>query len=155
MPAGVLGNLAIKSFSELTGKEKSTELLRWICVPAAAVLGVLALRFIVGFVMPRAAAQLPGSAAMPASEFRLFLHSVSGILTAAVFVIAGAKTAPRGRLATALVLAGLWSLAALSSHVLVHLSQGTPHYTHFVVEAVGAAGAAVAIGYSEKSKGRR
>ena len=97
----------MKSFSELTGKEKSTELLRWICVPAAAVLGVLALRIIAGFVMPRAAAQLPGSVAMPTSDFsRFFLHSVSGILTAAVFVIAGAKTAPRGRLATTIVLAG-------------------------------------------------
>ncbi len=146
----------MKSFSELTGKEKSTELLRWICVPAAAVLGVLALRIIAGFVMPRVPAQLSGSAALPGSDFRrLFLHSVSGILTAAVFVIAGAKTAPRRRLAIAIVLAGLWSLSALSSHVLVHLSQGTPHYTHFVVEAVGAAGAAVAIGYSEKSKGQR
>ena len=158
LPVGVLVfvNLAMKSFSELTGKEKSTELLRWVCVPAAAVLGVLALRIIVGFVMPRAAAQLPGSVAMHTSDFRrFFLHSVSSILTAAVFVIAGAKTAPSGRLATASVLAGLWSLAALSSHVLVHLSQGTPHYTHFVVEAVGAAGAAVVIGCSEKSKGRR
>src|SRR2546426_11861014 len=146
----------MKSFSELTGKEKSTELLRWICVPVAAVLGVLALRLIAGFVMSPALAQLSGAAAMPASDFRrFFLSCVSGILTAAVFVIAGAKTAPRGRLATAIVLAGLWSLAALSSHVLVHLSHGTPHYTHFVVEAVGAAGAAVAICYSEKSKGRR
>lgn len=148
-----LGNRVMKSFSELTGKEKITELLLWLCVPAAAVLGVLALRLIAGFVMPPVLAQLPGSAAMPASDFgRVFLHSVSGILTAAVFVIAGAKTAPRGRLATAIVLAGLWGLAALSSHVLVHLSQGTPHYMHFFVEAMGAAGAAVAIGYSEKSK---
>ncbi|MBC7819478.1 MAG: hypothetical protein IAG10_21555 [Planctomycetaceae bacterium] len=146
----------MKSFSELTRKEKSIERLRWLCVPAAAVLGVLALHIIAGFVMPPALAQLPGSAAMPTSDFRrLFLHSVSGLLTAAVFVIAGAKTAPRGRLATAIVLAGLWNLAALSSHVLVHLSRGTPHYMHFVVEAVGAAGAAVAIWYSEKSKGRR
>ena len=88
----------MKSFSELTGKEKSTELLRWICVPAAAVLGVLALRIIAGFVMRPVLAQLSGSAAMPASDFRrFFLSCVSGILTAAVFVIAGAKTAPRGR----------------------------------------------------------
>ena len=48
----------MKSFSELTGKEKSTELLRWICVPAAAVLGVLALHLIVGFVMTSVLAQL-------------------------------------------------------------------------------------------------
>ena len=98
----------MKSFSELTGKEKSTELLRWLCAPAAAVLGVLALRIIAGFVIPPALSQLPGSVAMPKSDFRrFFLHSVSGILTAAVCVIAGAKTAPRGHLATAIVLAGL------------------------------------------------
>ena len=117
----------MKSFSELTGKEKSIERLRWICVPAAAVLGVLGLRIIAGFVMPPVLAQLSGSAAMPASDFRrFFLHSLSGILTAAVFVIAGAKTAPRGRLATASVLAGLWSVAALMSHVLMRPSRGHP-----------------------------
>lgn len=146
----------MKSFPELTGKEKSTELLRWICVPAAAILGVFALRLIVVFVMPRAAAQLPGSVAMPTSDFRrFFLHSVSGILTAAVFVIAGAKTAPRGRLATAIVLAGLWSQSALMSHVLMQPSRGIRNYTDFVVEAVAAASAVVAIYYSEKSTGRR
>lgn len=67
----------MKSFSELTGKEKSTELLRWLCVPAAAVIGVLALRLIAGFVMPPVLAQLPGSAAMPASDFRRFFLTVS------------------------------------------------------------------------------
>ena len=123
--------MATKSLSYLSGRETSNERLRWLCVPAAAVLGVHTLRIITGFVMQPVLAQLAqlsGSAAMPTSDFRrFFLHSVSGILTAAVFVIAGAKTAPRGRLATAIVLAGLWSLAALSSHVLVHFSQGTPH----------------------------
>lgn len=109
-----------------------------------------------GFVMPRVLAQLPGSVAMPTSDFRrFFLHSVSGLLTAAVSVIAGAKTAPRGRLATASVLAGLWSLSALMSHVLMQSSRGIRNYTDFVVEAVAATGAAVAICSSEKSKGRR
>ncbi len=146
----------MKSVTELTLKEKNIELLRWLCVPTAAVLGVLALHIVAGFVMRPALSQLSGSAAMPASDFRRFsLHSLSGILAAAVFVIAGAKTAPRGRLATAIVLAVLWSLSALTSHVLVHLSQGTPHYMHFLVEAVGAAGSVLAIGYSEKTKGRR
>jgi hypothetical protein len=37
----VLGNLAMKSFAELTGKEKSTERPRWICVPAARRGGCL------------------------------------------------------------------------------------------------------------------
>ena len=64
-----LENQSMKSFAELTGKEKSTERLRWVCVPAAAVLGVLVLRVIAGFVMTPVLAQLPGSAAMPASDF--------------------------------------------------------------------------------------
>ncbi len=146
----------MKSFSELTGKEKSTELLRWICVPAAAVFVVFAFRSIAGFVMPPAVAQLPGSSAMPASDFyRIYLPWIFRILMGAVFVIAGAKTAPRCCLATAIVLAVLWSLISLNIHVLVHLSQGTPHYTHFIVEAVAAVGAAGSILYSEKSKGRR
>ncbi len=86
-------------------------------------------------------AQPSGSAAMSASDFgRFFLHSVSGILTAAVFVIAGAKTAPRRRFTTAIILFGFWSLSALSSHVLVHLSQGAPYHTQFIVEAVGRPG---------------
>ena len=92
---------------------------------------------------------------MPASDFRrFFLSCVSGILTAAVLVIAGAKTAPRGRLATAIVLAGLWSLAALMSHMLMQSSRGIRNYTDFIVEAVATAGAAVAIFYSEKLTGR-
>lgn len=143
----------MKSFTELTGKEKSIELLRWIGVPAAAVLGVLALRIIAGFVMPRVPAQLSGTAAMPASDFgRFILHEVSSILTAAVFVFAGAKMAPRGRLKTAVVLAGLWSLSALMSHVLMQPSRGIRNYTDFVVEVTAVAVAAVAIGYSEKRK---
>ena len=145
----------MKSFSELTRKEKVVELLRWIIVPPAAVLGVLAVRIIAGVVKPPAVAQPPGSSPMPAPDFRFFLLPIFSILMGAAFVIAGAKTAPRGRLATAIVLAGLWSLEALMSHVLMQPSRGIRNYTDFIVEAVGAAGAAVAIGYSEKSKGLR
>lgn len=83
---------------------------------------------------------------MPTSDSsRVILRSLSGILTGAIFVIAGAKLAPRGRLATAIVLAGLWCLAALSSHVLMQSSRGLQNYTDFLAEAVGAAVAAVAI----------
>lgn len=146
----------MKSFSERTGKEKNTELLRWVCVPAAAVLGVLAPRIIAGFVMQPVLDLLSGSALSAASDFlRFALHYLTGILTAAVFVIAGAKTAPRGRLATAIVLAGFWCLYALGSHVLVQTSRGVRNYTDFVVEVVAAAGAAVVVGYSEESRGRR
>ena len=99
---------------------------------------------------------LSGSALSAASDFlRFALHCLTGILTAAAFVIAGAKTAPRGRLATAIVLTGLWSFYALGSHVLVQTSRGVRNYADFVVEVVAAAGAAVVVGYSEESRRRR
>ncbi|MBI5761038.1 MAG: hypothetical protein HZA46_21145 [Planctomycetales bacterium] len=146
----------MKSFSELTGKEKSIEWLRWICVPPAAVLASLAPRIVVSLVISPAVARLRGTPAMPVSDFsRYFLARIFTIVVGAAFVIAGAKTVPRFRFATAVVLAVGWILYSLTSHVLVHLGRGTPHYTDFVIAGAGAAGGAVYIFYSEKSKGRR
>ena len=45
--------------------------------------------------------------------------------------------------------------AGVRHPALVHFFQVAPHDTHFVVEAVAAADAAVAIGYSEKPNGGR
>jgi hypothetical protein len=146
----------MKPFSELTGREKAIELLRWICVPATAVLAIVAVRVIAGFLMPPALAQPPGSPAIPASDFnRFILPWIFGLLMALAFVITGATTAPRRRVATAVVLVVLWTLYSLQIHVLVHLGRGVPHYTHFVVAAVAAACGAVYIVYSEKSKDSR
>ena len=120
------------------------------------MLGVFALRIITGFVMRPVLDLLSGSALSAASDFlRFALHYLTGILTAAVFVIAGAKPAPRRRFVTAIVLAGLWSCYALGSHVLVQTSRGVRNYADFVVEVVAAAGAAVVVGYSEESRRRR
>jgi hypothetical protein len=147
---------AMKSFSELTGKEKSIECLRWICVPPAAVLASLAPRIVASLVMSPVVALLPGTPAMPASDFsRYFLHRIFTVVMGAAFVIAGARTAPRYRFATAAVLAVGWVAYSLASHVLVHLGRGTPHYTDFVIAAVAAAGGAAYIFHSEKSKGSR
>jgi len=145
----------MKSFSELTGKEKAVELLRWILVPPAAGLAVFALQFVARFVWPPAYAQLPGTAAMPVSDFhRFILPRIFGMLMAAAFVIAGAKMAPRSRLVAAIALAILWTGYCFMNHVLVHLGRGTPHYLDFALAIAAAAGGVAYIFYSEKSKAR-
>jgi hypothetical protein len=56
----------------------------------------------------------------------------------AVFVVAGAFTAPSRRVVTALVLAGVAIIASSVVHLL-RPSVGLTNYTHFVAESVGAA----------------
>jgi len=146
----------MKPFVELSRQEKIIELLRWILVLPAAALAVLALRIIASIAMPPPLAQLPGTPAQPPSDFHRFvLPQIFGALMAAAFVLMGAKTAPRFRLATAIVLSVLWMLYAFMMFVFVHLGRGKPHYAHFVIAAVAVAVAAAYVLYSEKSPGRR
>jgi len=146
----------MKSFSELTSKEKSIELLRWLFVLPASVLAVLTLCLLAGIAMPPTMAQLPGTPPLVPSDFHRFvLPRIFGALMAAAFVIAGAKTAPRSRVATAVGLVVLWMLYSFMTHVLVHLGRGKAHYAHFVIAAVASASAAAYIYYSERSQGRR
>jgi hypothetical protein len=146
----------MKPFSDLTGKEKSIELLRWVFVLPASVLAVLALGIIAGVAMPPTMAQLPGTPLLLPSDFhRFILPRIFGALMAAAFVIAGAKMAPRRRVATAVGLAAVWMLYSFMIHVLVHLGRGKAHYAHFVMAAVASAGAAAYIFYSAKLQGRR
>jgi hypothetical protein len=143
----------MKSFSELTGIEKTFEILRWICVPVAAVLGVVALGMMVRVVMPPSLAQLPGTPVAPPSEFRRFvLPPISRAVMAATFVTAGAMMAPRRRFTPAIVLAVLWILYSFGYDVLVHHGGGIKYYANFAVSATTALGAAY-IFYSAKSKG--
>ena len=136
----MLSTQSMKAFSELTGQEKSVELLRWLLVPVAAALAVI---------VPDIIARL----VMAMSDFyRVILPWLDHGLIGAAFVNAGAKTAPRGRLATAIVLAVLWSLSALLSHVLMQPSPGIRNYAHFAVAALSAVGGAAYFYYSEKSK---
>lgn len=144
----------MKSFSELTGKEKSVELLRWLLVPIVAAIVPVVPNVIGALVMPRLAAPLPGTSPTPDLP-RIVLPWIFLGLTGAAFVIAGAKTAPRSRLTTAIVLAALWSLSALLSHVLMQPSPGIRNYEHFTVTALSAVGGAAYLFRSEKSKGQQ
>lgn len=143
--------LPMKRFSELTGKEKLIELLRWLCVPVASVGSVFVVRLMAGLVIRPLVVDPAGFPQSPLF-YRLILGQAFGILIAILFVIAGAKLAPRFRATTAWVLAGLWIAQALLIHVLVHLGQGTPHYVHFLIAALPAVAAAAYINYSEKTR---
>ena len=143
----------MKRFSELTGQEKALELLRWLCVPLVAALGVVAVGMFAGAVISPILAQLPGTLATPPSDFQRFvLHRMFGVLMGLAFVIGGALTAPRGHTITAVVLAALWILYAFLMHVAVHWGRGKTQYIDFAL-AVIATGAATWIIYSMKSKG--
>lgn len=143
----------MKLFSELTGKEKTIEVLRWFCVTPAAVLASLAPRLTAGLLMSPAVAQPIGMPRLPDSDYsRFLLRLIFDLIMGAGFVIGGAKMAPRYRLATAIVLAVVWGVYSLLIHVLVHLGRGTPHYMHFAVAAVAAGVGAAYIFKSENSK---
>ena len=142
----------MKPFSALTGKEKALELLRWLCVPIAAVLAVAILIFIARLAMPPTYVQPPGSPPPPAPIIpRVVTFRAFSVIAALAFVVAGAKTAPRFRLIVALVLASLWIAHAFLYRVYVHLP-GTPHYLDFALAIAAAGGGAALIYYAEKSK---
>jgi hypothetical protein len=73
-------------------------------------------------------------------------HLIRGFPGGAVFVVAGAKTAPRLRRATAIILAVLSIAAAIETHWINH-GDGLPVVAGAVAVACGAA----FISYSEKS----
>jgi len=147
---------SMKPFSDLTGKEKSIEVLRWICVPVAALVGAMAVPMVLRLLIPPPMAQLPGTPPTPGADVqRYVLPWIAPIVMSLPMVIAGAKTAPRWRLATAIVLAVLWALYAIQYYLVVHWVNGSGgHNAHFAVAiASGAAGVAY-VYFSEKARGR-
>ena len=126
------------AFSELTGKEKAIELLRWICVLPAAMLAYVA----VGFVISSA----------PNTHWVLLICYMPKEIA---FVVAGAKTAPRSRTIATLVLAAVAILASLAIHVLTQQRVGLTNYLHFGAESVGAVIGAIYIVYAEIKANRQ
>jgi hypothetical protein len=123
------------------------ELLRWIGVLRAAMLG-----FFAGYCLGGILIRLTETVGMvnPPSEmgFNRFLRYLIWLFPMGVaFVIAGAKMAPRFRPAMAGVLAVVWILWTGRTH---HWG-----YEPAVAAAVAAAGGAAYICYAERSKGRR
>ena len=138
----------MKPFTELTGRGRLIEVLRWLCVLPAAVLGEIALEFVVA-----AAVQIAvygGWGILGDSNIAYFLRMfLFHVLPKSVFVIAGTKMAPRYQGVTAIVLTLLGFLFSLLTHVISqHLAGrrvGIVNYTHLFAESAGMVGGAAYI----------
>ena len=124
----------MRSFFQLTGKEKTIELLRWVCVLPVAMLGGFGAFCIAGVV----------------KSFGSFGGIVNILITqfpiGTAIVLAGAITAPRFRLATACCLAVPWVLVSYIIHVQQQRAHGAvPEYFPGVIAALATAAAVVYI----------
>ncbi|MDZ4688464.1 MAG: hypothetical protein SH850_25600 [Planctomycetaceae bacterium] len=135
----------------MTARPKLVETLRWIAVLPASILTTVALIALTRVVTPRRMAQLPGTPIAPPTIVERYVLPLA-FLTAMglAFVIVGAKTAPRHRPLTAIVLAVLWILYAFQLFVFVHLGRGRPHYLFFFVAVLTALAGVVYIRRSER-----
>jgi hypothetical protein len=102
-----------------------------------AVLGSIAIQFIAGIV-GRIAISSWGIPAESTLVYYLLLL-LRYVPKEAGFVVAGAKTAPPGRLVTAIVLAVVRVLMSLIAHIVRQTNPGVGNYTHFAAESMGSA----------------
>lgn len=135
----------MKSFSELTRKEKAIELLWWIGVlPVAMLAGLVGHMLMVAIVVQPVMSGLSRE-----GTGRWLRHLIGGFLSGVPFVVAGAKTAPRFRRVTALVLAACSIVSAVGIHWVNHRD-----VIPVVAATVAAVGGVAFLFYSERSKGR-
>ena len=127
--------------SDVTDSGKLVDVLRWLCVLPAAVLGAVAVQFMVrGLVqvVDYVRWEFFGNSTI-AYSLRLFFFYVPH---KSAFVIAGAKMAPRQQMATAIALTLLAMNLSLVVHVvgqyLVGNNVGLVNFTHLSAESVGA-----------------
>lgn len=130
-------------------------ILRWILVLPAAVLAHAAVQFIVG-TMLRIAIGLAGMAVRQ-SPFAYWLQAlIYYVVSELVFVVAGAKIAPRHQSATAVTLAILGSLLSLIKHTIgQHLGGnrvGVTNYLHLGLEVAGLLAGAAFILVTERTR---
>jgi hypothetical protein len=143
----------MKSFSTLTGQEKSLELFRWFLVPVALAATFAVLVYIGKVAMPAAMAQPPGAPPPPAAMIpRVVVYRALALVMIVATILAGSWTAPRYRVEVATTLAAIWIGHAVLYRIVVHLGRGTPHYLDFALAVLAAAGAVAVIYFAEKSK---
>jgi hypothetical protein len=131
-------------------REKLIRWQRWACVLPVAVVGSIAIQFIAEIV-GRIAVSSWGSPAESTFVYYLLLL-LCYIPKEAGFVVAGAKTAPQGRLLTAIVLAVMRLVMSLVAHVLRQPNPGVGNYTHFAAESMGSALGLAYIFFSERTR---
>lgn len=112
---------------------RPVDVLRWLSVLPAAVLG----EFITRVVGALVGGMVGGAAAGSQATFSVQL--VVYALAVAAFVLAGAYTAPSRRLIVALGLAAAAALLSLVKHVLLQDHPGAVNFGHLAAEITGAA----------------
>lgn len=133
-------------------------LLRWILALPTAVLARIAVQLVVGTAL-RAAMSLSG-VGIRESPAAFWLHLfIEYFLAEAVFVVVGAKVAPRRRSATAVTLAILGFCLSLTTHVVAQALAGnrvgSTNYLHLGLETAGLfAGAAFILVREQKREQR-
>ena len=136
----------MKSFAELTRRDKGIELLRWVCVLPVALVVRHVLHVLMFLVVIR-----PLLSELSYGGFDRWLRHLTGGLPGGVaFIIAGAKTAPRFRRATAVVLAVGSIVLAVRIHWFPHRDE-----IPIVAEAVAVACGAAYMFRSKRSFGYR
>lgn len=126
------------------------EVLRWICVLPSAFLGAFVARYLGGIV---GYALVHGSGLGSESSIALLAQILVYGIAAAVFVLAGALTAPRRRAIFGIVLAAVCAGLSLLTHVLSQSHPGRTNYLHLTAEAAGAALAVVFLFWLQRRKG--
>jgi hypothetical protein len=130
----------MQSFSEITGREKLIEIVRWFCVLPTAALGDFVASLVVRAVVR--IASYGGLGFLGNSTFAYwFVLFLSYGPQKAVFVVSGSKMAPRRQLTSSIVLAVLGISLSLMTHVLgQHLAGnhvGMVNYSHLFAESAG------------------
>lgn len=133
-------------FSVLSKQAKAIEVVRWLCVLPAALLGAMAVRLPLGAVI-RLARDGGGNALIDSSAFYWIATAIFHLVPEFVFVLAGASLAPRRRNGTAIVLSLVGIGLSLLTHILMqHLAGnrvGLTNYVHVGSETVGAIAGAI------------
>jgi hypothetical protein len=138
-------------FAELSTRDKSIEVVRWVLVLPAAWLAGMAPRFIARVLIPPTMVQPPGMPRPRVSDFQqIYLPHLLAVVMAAAFVIVGAKVAPRRRVLVAGILAALWIAFSFLIHVGPHDSFELRYLARPIVAMVGAVGAAGYVWWSER-----
>ena len=127
-------------------RQRALTLLRWIAVLPAAIGGAFIVK-LAGSLLGRAVRQGLGSESHSAFALQLLFY----VATSAAFVLAGAAIAPRHRPVIAIVLAVLWILLSLMTHIVSQPHPGTTNYLHLAAETSGAVFAVVCVAYREKN----
>lgn len=112
-------------------------ILRWIAVPFACVLGDA-----VGFWLPYLVNYLSGDLSWPYADYPIM--AICGGFSGALFVIAGSYTAPSHQRTTSIVLATLRCIIAIAALVVVCISREDGWILHIVRGGATVIGAIIA-----------